>query len=456
MVNSTNHLFPKDFMWGAATAAYQIEGAVKEDGRGESIWDRFSHTPGKTINGDTGDLACDHYHRWHDDIQLMRTLGLQAYRFSLAWPRILPEGRGQVNEAGLDFYDRLVDGLLDAGITPAVTLYHWDLPQALQDAGGWAHRDTIDAFVDYTDAVVRRLGDRVKYWITHNEPWVVAFVGNYQGRHAPGLQDLRTALQVAHHVLLSHARTVPLLRSQQPDEQVGITLDLSPIHPATSTPEDQEAAQRYDGCWNRWFLDPLFGRGYPTDMVNFYGDLMPHIAPDDLDAIAAPIDFLGINYYRPTIAQAVPIEVDRLGFRGLSADELAAAGYELTEMGWPIVPESLTELLARVHHEYAPDAIYITENGAAFNDELVDGAVHDPQRIAYLRGHLKAASQSIQEGVPLKGYFLWSLMDNFEWGLGYTKRFGIIHVDYTTQQRTIKDSGHWYRQIIAANTVDAS
>ncbi|MBV9787762.1 MAG: beta-glucosidase [Chloroflexi bacterium] len=449
----TQPRFPNTFLWGAATAAYQIEGAVHEDGRGPSIWDTFSHTPGQTFNGDTGDIACDHYHRWRDDVALMRDLGLQAYRFSIAWPRILPEGTGAINQRGLDFYDRLVDELLAAQITPFVTLYHWDLPQALQDRGGWANRATVDAFVTYTEAVARRLGDRVKHWITHNEPWVVAFVGNLQGRHAPGLQDLRTALQVSHHLLLSHGLAVPVLRANSADAEVGITLDLSPIRPATDTPEDQRAAQLFDGGWNRWFLDPLFGRGYPADMLEFYGDLMPAVTTDDLATIAAPFDALGINYYRPTFASAVPLDENPLGYRSLSGPELAERGYEVTEMGWAVEAAALDELLQQVNREYAPKALYITENGASFPDQVVDGTIDDPRRLAYLHGHFQAAHQSIEAGVPLRGYFVWSLMDNFEWGLGYSKRFGIVHVDYQTQQRTPKSSALWYRQVIAANAV---
>ncbi len=445
--------FPDDFVWGVATAAYQIEGAVDEDGRAPSIWDTFSHTPGTTTNGDTGDVACDHYHRWQEDIRLMRNLGIQAYRFSIAWPRVVPQGTGQVNGRGLDFYDRLVDGLLDANITPFVTLYHWDLPQALQNRGGWADRATVDAFVAYAEAVVRRLGDRVTHWITHNEPWVVSFVGNYEGRHAPGIQDLRTALQVAHHLLLSHGLVVPLLRSASASARVGITLNLSPAHAATSSPEDQAAAGRLDGNLNRWFLDPLYGRGYPEDMVARYGALMPQLAADDLARIAVPTDFLGINYYFPTIVRALPSGAEPLGFAPLSRDELATAGHDVTEMGWPVVPEGLTELLTRIHREYAPGAIYITENGAAIHDRVVDGTVHDPRRIAYLHGHTDAARQAIAAGAPLRGYFLWSLMDNFEWGFGYSKRFGIVYIDYGTQARIPKSSAAWYQRVIAANAV---
>ncbi len=448
--------FPNGFIWGSATASYQIEGAVAEDGRAPSIWDTFSHTPGKTVNGDTGDVACDHYHRWQGDVQLMRELGLQGYRFSIAWPRVVPEGTGQVNARGLDFYDRLVDALLEANITPLVTLYHWDLPQVQQDRGGWANRDTADAFVAYTDAVVRRLGDRVKHWITHNEPWVVSFVGNYEGRHAPGIQDLRTALQVAHHLLLSHGMAVPAIRAGSAGAQVGITLNLSPGRPASASPEDRAAARVCDGYTNRWFLDPLYGKGYPEDMVARFGAAMPQINVDDLAHAAVPTDFLGVNYYFPTIVRAAASGHEPLGFLALSPEELAAAGHELAAMGWPIVPDAFTELLTRLHRDYAPKTIYVTENGAAFDDKVVGGGVHDPRRIAYLHSHIGAVRQAIADGAPVGGYFLWSLMDNFEWAYGYSKRFGIVYIDYATQARIPKDSAAWYRRVIAANAfVDA-
>ncbi len=447
--------FPDDFIWGVATASYQIEGAVHEDGRGESIWDRFSHTPGKTHNGDTGDVACDHYHRWPEDVKLMQALGVQAYRFSIAWPRVIPQGWGQPNPQGLDFYDSLVDALLQANITPFVTLFHWDLPQALQDRGGWANRDTVEAFVEYVEAVVQRLGDRVTHWITHNEPSVFSMLGHYLGVHAPGLTDQRTALQVAHHLLLSHGRVVPMLRSARDGAQVGITLNLSPMVPASESEADQRAAAVFDGINNRWFLDPLYGRGYPQEIVAALGDTAPAIADGDLDIIAAPTDFLGINYYFPQYVRAASQDESPLGFAALEPEELAARGHQLTAMGWPVVPQGLRDLLVRVHHDYAPRAIYITENGAAFDDEARDGSVDDQARIAYLRDHLLAASEAMQEGVPLRGYFVWSLMDNFEWAHGYSKRFGLIYVDYTTQERIPKASADWYRRVIEEDAVPA-
>jgi beta-glucosidase len=446
-------IFPENFTWGAATASYQIEGAVNEAGRGLSIWDTFSHLPGTTANGDTGDVACDHYHRWQSDVKLMADLGMQSYRFSIAWSRVIPNGTGAVNEAGLDFYDQLVNGLLAANITPWVTLYHWDLPQALQDNGGWANRDTVNAFVAYSDLVVRRLGDRVKHWITHNEPWVVSFAGNYQGRHAPGIRDLPTALQVSHNLLLSHGLAVPVIRAASHEAQVGITLNFSPARPASAAPEDIAAAKLHDGYVNRWFLDPLYGHGYPADMVALYGAAMHDIGPKDLEQIAVPTDFLGANYYYPGIVRHVETDVNPLGFAPISSKELAAAGYELTEMGWPIVPDAFTNLLTRLHSDYNPGAIYITENGAAFDDQVENGTVHDAQRIAYLYGHLKAVKDAITAGVPVKGYFVWSLLDNFEWALGYGKRFGIVYIDYKTQARIPKASAEWYRRVIAAHAV---
>jgi len=444
--------FPSTFLFGAATASYQIEGAAQEDGRGESIWDRFSHTPGKVRDGDTGDVAADHSHRWREDIGLMRELGLDAYRFSVAWPRIIPDGIGQVNPAGLDWYERLVDGLLEAGIQPWATLYHWDLPQPLQDRGGWAARETVDAFVTYAEAVARRLGDRVSGWITHNEPWVVSFVGNYQGRHAPGISDLATAIQVSHHVLLSHGRAVPVIRAASPRAQVGITLNLNQARAASTSPDDVAAARREDGFLNRWFLDPIFGRGYPADLVAAFGERMPAITPEDLAEIAAPLDFLGVNNYFPSYVRAVPTAPGRdLGMAHLAPDDLAARGFEITEMGWPVVPDAFGQLLADVHEAYQPAAIYVTENGCAFPDEVQDGAVHDPRRQAYLETHISALADAMAAGAPIRGYFAWSLMDNFEWAHGYSKRFGIVYVDYQSQQRIVKDSGHWYQALLSAH-----
>jgi beta-glucosidase len=440
--------FPADFVWGAATAAYQIEGAVSEDGRGESIWDRFSHTPGTVASGDTGDVADDHYHRWRGDVGLMQSLGLKAYRFSIAWSRIFPNGTGAVNPAGLDFYDHLVDGLLEAGIQPFITLYHWDLPQALQDQGGWANPASVDAFADYADTVASRLGDRVHHWITHNEPWVVAFVGNYQGRHAPGVKDLPTALRVAHNLLLSHGRAVPRIRAASPHAQVGITLNFSTSRPATASAEDTHATSLHDQYLNRWFLDPVFGHGYPAEMAQRFGDRFAASTAQDLAEIATPIDFLGVNYYFPNFVRQSTAE---LGFEALPQADLAGRGYELTAMGWPVVPDAFHELLSRIHRDYQPKTMYVTENGAAFDDQPAGGRVPDVRRTAYLHGHLGAVHQAIAEGAPIQGYFVWSLLDNFEWALGYSKRFGVIYVDYATQARLIKDSGHWFQTIATTN-----
>lgn len=435
--------FPKGFLWGSATASYQIEGAWNEDGRSESIWDRFCRTPGKVLNGDTGDVACDHYHRWKEDIALMRELGHQAYRFSIAWPRVIPNGTGAVNQAGLDFYDRLVDGLLEAGIQPFATLYHWDLPQALQDRGGWANRNSVAAFAAYADAVSRRLGDRVKHWITHNEPWCVSILSNWIGEHAPGLRN-GPALEVAHHVLLSHGEAVPILRANSPDSQVGITLNYSPAYPASDSEADIAAARRYDGYFNRWFTDPVFGRGYPADMLELYQGALPDIHDGDMEKIGVDIDFLGVNFYNRAVIcdnpDAPPLRIGSIQPPG-----------EYTHMNWEVYPDALRVLLERLHNDYAPKQMYITENGSAYPDELVDGRVHDTKRIAYLRSHLEACAKAIEAGVPLKGYFAWSLMDNFEWAWGYSRRFGIVYVDYETQKRYPKDSALFYRDVIARN-----
>lgn len=441
--------FPENFTWGAATSSYQIEGAWNDDGKGESIWDRFSHTPGKVDNGDTGDVACDHYHRWHEDVALMKAMGLKAYRFSIAWARILPTGRGEVVQAGIDFYSKLVDALLEADIQPWVTLYHWDLPQALQDNGGWPERDVVDAFVEYTDVVTRALGDRVKNWTTFNEPWVSAFVGYKDGRHAPGLTDLDAAIAAAHHLLLSHGQTVPVIRTNCPDANVGITLNLTPQIPASSSVADRKLATWTDGYINRYFLDPLVGRGYPQDIVSGFGSAMKFVRPGDMDLIAVPIDFIGVNYYTRNIARdedAVENE-PRTVFRG----------DEITEMDWEVYPPGLYNILGRLHFDYGFPAIYITENGAAFPDEVnVDGQVDDRARLSYIKRHLEMVHNAIQIGVPVKGYFAWSLLDNFEWGFGYSKRFGIVYVDYETLQRIPKSSAKWYQQVINENGVGIS
>ncbi len=443
--------FPQDFIWGAATAAYQIEGAWNEDGKSESIWDRFCHTPGKIEDGDTGDVACDHYHRWQEDIRLMQELGLRAYRFSISWPRVLRDGLGPFNPAGMDFYDRLVDALLEAGIQPWVTLYHWDLPQRLEDLGGWPARSTVDAFCGYADAVSRRLGDRVKNWITFNEPYVSAFVGYEDGRHAPGRSDQRAALAAAHHLLLAHGQALPLIRANSPGAQVGITLNLAWMEPASPSLADRKAARWLDGRVNRWFLDPLAGRDYPADMLAFYRSAAEWIQPGDLELIAAPVDFLGVNYYFRNILRAGDIPEEE------NLPRTVFHSGEETEMGWEVYPEGLYNLLARLRFEYGFPAFYITENGAAFPDQLgADGQVDDQQRISYLRRHLQQLQRAVACGVPVRGYFAWSLMDNFEWSFGYSKRFGLFYTDYATQRRIPKASARWYARVIRANAVDES
>jgi beta-glucosidase len=438
--------FPSDFAWGVATAAYQIEGAANEDGRGQSIWDTFSHTPGSVLNGHTGDVACDHYHRWQEDVDLMRELGVTAYRFSIAWPRIFPHGTGIANAAGLDWYERLVDRLLDAGIQPWVTLYHWDLPQKLEDLGGWPVRATADAFVDYAEAVARRLGDRVRDWITLNEPWCSAFLGYHTGEHAPGRHDLGLALRASHTLLLAHGRAVQVLRAASPNSTIGITLNPTSVAPATGAEADAAAARRYDGFRNRWFLDPLYGRGYPADMLERYGDRFPRPTDDDLRTIAAPIDLLGVNYYEPHVVRFDAHDTF------LQAATVDPGGTQVTQMGWIVQPAGLQDLLARLVKDYPVGRLAITENGAAYPDHTLDGRVADPERTRYLAGHLEAAAASIEAGVPLRGYFAWSLLDNFEWSWGFTRRFGIVHVDFETQRRTMKDSGRWYRDFIDAQT----
>lgn len=440
--------FPQGFLWGAATASYQIEGAAEEDGRGLSIWDTFSRTPGKVEEGHTGDVACDHYHRWPQDIELMKSLGLQAYRFSIAWPRIFPIGRGEVNERGLDFYSALVDGLLEAGITPFATLYHWDLPQTLQDQGGWPARSTAEAFVDYVDLVSRSLGDRVKHWATLNEPFVSAALGYEMGIHAPGHTSVDEMVAASHHLLLGHGWSVPVIRRNVADAQVGIVLNCSVQMAASRSAADRAAAWQADGYVNRWYLDPLNGRGYPADMVAVFNNDMSVVHAGDLDAIAAPIDFMGLNYYNRGLHRSKKIQEDQNLPREIELNP------NPTEMGWEVYPEGLYETLGRIWFDYRyPKEFYVTENGAAYNDTATNGSVDDPLRVSYYREHLKSAARAIDAGIPLKGYFAWSLLDNFEWGYGYTKRFGIVYVDYETQQRIPKSSARFYSQVIEANAV---
>lgn len=442
-----------DFVWGVATSAYQIEGSPRADGAGESIWDRFVTLPGTILHGEDGQVACDHYRRLAEDVRLMADLGVDGYRFSIAWTRVLPDGDGPVNPAGLGFYDRLVDELLAAGITPYPTLYHWDLPQSLQDRGGWPARDTAHAFAAYASVVGEALGDRVTTWMTHNEPWVSTYVGHLYGVFAPGLQDWGAALAAGHHILLSHGLAVEALRAAIPRARVGIALDCRPCAPASDDPADVAAARHFDGFRNRWFFDPVFGRGYPDDVLEtfrtrgrFAGDLPDAVRPGDVDTIAAPTDFVGLNYYT---ALEIRDGADETEDTGVAPGTRAPEGY--TEMGWPNRPEALTAFLRRIHAEYAPASIFITENGASYGDGPdATGRIADVRRIAYLRDHLAAVDAARATGVPVEGYFLWSLLDNFEWTSGYSQRFGIVWVDHATGRRLPKDSYHWYRDQIAA------
>jgi beta-glucosidase len=429
------------FVWGAATAAYQVEGAVSEGGRGESIWDRFCAAPGNVRNAESGVVACDFFHRYREDVALLEELGVQGFRFSIAWPRVLPVGRGAVNERGLDFYDRLVDELLASGIEPYATLYHWDLPQTLEDLGGWPNRATVEAFCEYTRAVVERLGDRVVSWTTHNEPHVAAWAGYGTGRHAPGRSSTEDALAAAHHLLLSHGLAASIIREEVPGARVGITLDLWPMEPASDSEVDRAAAHEADGHQNRWFLDPLFRGEYPGDMLEVFAPLAPPIEPGDMRAIAAPIDFLGVNYYRREV-----IAGDGHGGWRI----VHQPGSRYTEMGWEISPQGLAGVLERVSEEYAPAELYVTENGAAFCDvRSHDGSVHDPERCDYLAEHVDAVQRSAAAGIPVRGYFVWSLLDNFEWAEGYWRRFGLVYIDFPTLERIPKSSFYWYRDLIA-------
>ncbi|MFZ4816644.1 MAG: GH1 family beta-glucosidase [Phototrophicaceae bacterium] len=435
--------FPKDFLWGAATASYQIEGAAQEDGRGECIWTRFSHTPGKVVNGDTGDVACNHYRLYPQDVQLMRELGIKAYRFSVSWPRVLPLGHGAVNEAGLDFYSRLVDEILNAGITPFATLYHWDLPQALQDDGdGWENPSIVERFADYAELMHNALGDRIKHWITHNEPWVVAFVGNQLGVHAPGKKDAAANFRVAHHLNLSHGAAIRRLRALDPSAVLGITLNYGEMHPATDSPADAAIAALNDGLQNRWYMDAIFKGEYPADVLAFVEtqQIAHGLDLSDISAACEPIDFLGLNYYSRTIWK------DNGTPYGTSVRNEGALH---TAMNWEVYPQGMYNMLMRVTQDYAPKALYITENGCAYDDPApVAGIVEDPLRQDYLKQHFDKAEAAMADGAPLKGYFVWSLLDNFEWAEGYNKRFGIIHVDYATQARVWKRSARYYQQKI--------
>lgn len=439
--------FPENFIWGSATASYQIEGGANEDGRGESIWDRFCRNPGNIEDGSSGDIACDHYHRFEQDVELMKYLGLKSYRLSIAWPRLFPDGMGKPNEKGMDFYKKLITLLVKNGIKPAVTLYHWDLPQKLQDIGGWANRRVTDFFEQYARYVFNELGDLVPMWITLNEPFCSAIVGNWAGRHAPGLKDYKTALQVAHNLLLAHGKAVQAYRESGFKGEIGITLNMDYVYPKTDSDEDKAAAEMSFATVSRWFADPVLKGCYPAEALKCYESkgVMSEIEAGDMEIIHQPIDFLGLNNY-----YSLKAEKDSYGWP--CAFKTTHFGEDFTEMGWGVNPRGLYDLLMRLQRDYNGVKLYITENGAAFRDMILgDGEVNDPNRQEFLRRYLTEVHRAIQDGVNLHGYYLWSLLDNFEWGQGYTKRFGVIYVDYKTQKRIIKKSGHWYKQVIADN-----
>ena len=452
-MTDTARTFPPGFLWGAATSAYQIEGAFAEDGKGRSIWDTFSHTPGKVARGETGDVACDHYHRYRDDVALMGDLGLEAYRFSVAWPRVQPDGVA-VEPRGLDFYDRLVDALLERNIRPFATLYHWDLPQALQDSGGWGVRDTSERFRDYALVVHERLADRVAAWATLNEPWVIACLGHVSAVHAPGLRDPELGLRVAHHLLYGHGLATQALRAAGPDGSYGIVLNLNQVIGEGAS--NAEAVRRVDGLHNRLFLDPLLTGAYPPDLLADVAHVSDFgfVRDGDLQVVSQPLDWLGVNYYSPTRVTDAPGEQHRGAYPGLRDVRILDPRPPLTAMGWEQHAPSLTALLLRLGREHPELPLYITENGSAWEDEVLpDGSIGDVERQRYLLDHLAAVLDAIDDGVDVRGYFVWSLMDNFEWAEGYRPRFGIVHVDWDTLRRTVKDSGKLYRRVIGTDAV---
>jgi beta-glucosidase len=431
--------FPANFLWGVASSAFQIEGAASADGKGPSIWDEFCRRPGATVDGADGQIACDHYNRLESDLDLIAALGMGAYRFSIAWPRVQPAGSGPINCRGLDFYSRLVDGLLERGIQPFATLYHWDLPAALQrEHNGWVNRDTAHRFAEYAALVARHLGDRVRSFCTHNEPWVTATIGHELGHFAPGVKDRAAAMQVSHHCLLSHGLAAQAIRSSCRNVDVGIVVNLSPVSAATDSPEDKLQAAREDGLLVRWYLDALLRGHYPVDVLEYVAADAPRTQAGDAALIAQPLDFLGVNYYHPIVSTAS------------KPYSPARAGAVVTDMGWEVAPAQFAELLVSVDREYDLPPLLITENGAAYKDTLVDGVVHDEDRRAYIESHVRAVADAIERGVDIRGYFVWSLLDNFEWALGYSKRFGLYYVDYPTQARILKASGMWYRSLAAA------
>ena len=434
-----------EFIWGVATSSYQIEGAANEDGRGKSIWDTFCKVPGKVANFDNGDIACDHYHRFKEDLDLMKWMGVKAYRFSVAWPRVIPDGVGRVNEMGLDFYDRLIDSSLEREIAPWLTMYHWDLPEALQLRGGWNNREVVEWFGEYGEVLTSRFGDRVKNWMTLNEPFCSAWLGHLYGDMAPGIKDLQTALNVSHNLLMSHGLACQVIRSNVSEANVGIVINVTPAVPATDSQVDSNAAQLADGFDNRWFLDPVFGRTYPADVIDALG-ASPEIHSGDMELIAQDLDFLGVNFYfRQTVAadqNSKPLPI-----RSVNRENV-----KKTAMNWEVHPQAFEEILLRISKEYSPKAIYITENGSAWNDEVINGEIIDDERIDYLVRHLDAMRSARSQGAPILGYFAWSFLDNFEWAYGYEKRFGLIYVDYKTQTRTPKKSALFYRQLLLNGT----
>ncbi|HET9516701.1 MAG TPA: GH1 family beta-glucosidase [Actinoplanes sp.] len=453
--------FPPDFWWGASTAAYQIEGSTADGGRTASIWDTFCATPGAVAGGDTGLVATDHYRRYAEDVAIMAEMGLRGYRFSVSWPRVQPGGRGRLNPAGVAFYDRLLDALCEHGIRPVVTLYHWDLPQELEDNGGWTNRTTAERFAEYAYQMADRLGDRVALWNTLNEPWCSAFLGYASGVHAPGRSDPVEALTAAHHLLLAHGLGTRAVRAAYPGVPVSVVLNLSPVRGVSVQPADLEAVRRIDGLLNRMFLDPVLRGRYPRDVQADTAHLTDwsFVRADDLDVTASPIDVLGINYYCPMLVSGGhpnPDPAATAAWPGCPDVTFHPMPGPVTDMNWPVDSGGLTSLLLRLTREYGNLPLFVAENGAAYPDQLgPDGTVHDPERIDFLYAHIRAAHEALSQGVDLRGYFVWSLLDNFEWAQGYAKRFGLVHVDYATQRRTWKDSALWYRSVIHRGSIPA-
>ena len=434
-----------DFLWGVATSSYQIEGGGLDDGKGLSIWDTFCKVPGKVANGDNGDIACDHYHRYKEDLDLIKWLGVHAYRFSVSWPRVIPDGVGRINQKGVDFYDRLIDETLNRGIEPWLTMYHWDLPEALQKRGGWNNRDIVSWFEEYAELLTMKYGDRVKNWMTLNEPLCSAWIGHLYGDMAPGIEDLQSALNASHHLLMSHGVATKVVRKNVEESKVGIVINLTPAVPATDTDSDRAAATLVDGFDNRWFLNPIFGKPYPHDVINEIG-MTPEIQSGDMEMINQELNFLGINFYFRQTIESAPSN------KPLPCRNVRRPGVKRTAMDWEVHPAAFQEILERIYRDYSPSAIYITENGSAWNDSVVDQQINDPERIDYLQSHIDAVNDAILNGVPIKGYFAWSLLDNFEWAYGYEKRFGLIYVDYKTQKRIPKKSAYYYKDLILNST----